>query len=92
MSLLLLLVTLFVPATTQIERTGTWYKKITAGNDNIYDNFNEFFHQCSLNQGCNFVLRDLKTNVFTGVYDEQDFPTDQKGYAIWKKMRKGKYV
>ena len=92
MSLFLLLLILFVPATTQIARTGTWYKEITNSIDNNYDIFNKHFHQCSLNEECSFVLRLLKTNVFTGVYDEKDLPTDRKAYAIWKKMRTGECV
>ena len=92
MSLFLLLLTLFAPGSTQIARTGTWYKEITNSIDNNCDIFNRNFHQCSLKEECSFVFRLLKSSVFTGVYDEKDLPTDRGGYTIWKKMRTGECV
>ena len=81
---------LLVLATTQHATTGTWFQKITDSSDNGFDIVNKYFHQCSLNLECKFLVKDLETRAFKFVFDEKGLPTDRRGSVVWKKMRTGK--
>ena len=85
-------INLSVLATTAKHTTGTWFQKISDCSENAYDVFNKNFHQCSMKEECNFLVKNLKTKVFKIVFEEKDLPTNQKGFVVWRKMRKGEYI
>ena len=89
---LLPLVKILKSTNTQFATNGTWYQEIANNGENAHDVFNEHFHQCSFKDACKFILKDLKTDAFKELQNEQDLPTDQKGYAIWKKMQTRKMM
>ena len=49
--------------------------------------FHKSFHQCSLDDDCNFVARNKETNSYKKFYDQINLPKDMKKYVIFKKKR-----
>ena len=83
----------FVPA--EMMNTEAWFREITDSNDRNnedgYAIFNKYFHRCSLNEQCNFIVRNSKENTFKGVLNLKELPSDKGGHTIWKKLKKGTY-
>ena len=49
--------------------------------------FRKIFHQCSVAEDCKFVTKNIKTNKFKKVLDEDELPADRENYKIWKKQK-----
>ena len=47
--------------------------------------FVKSFHQCSMEDNCNFVAKNLKTNIFSKYVDEDHLPEERKNFIIFKK-------
>ena len=88
---LVFVMTALALASAQQAKTGTWFQQITNSSNNGLSVLNKYFHRCSLNEQCNFVVKNLKTNFFKEVSDEKDLPTDKNVHAIWKKIPEGKF-
>ena len=43
------------------------------------------FHRCSLDNGCNFVARNMKTNAYRKYSFEADLPKEKQEFVIFKK-------
>ena len=75
--------------------TEAWFREITDSNESNNDNghalFNKHFHRCSLNEQCNFIVRNLKENTFKEVVNLKELPNDKRGHTIWKKLKTGKF-
>ena len=61
-------------------------KTSSLGNVSI---FNEAFHQCSMDEHCNFVVLDLQANEYRKYAAENDLPVDVQSMRIWKKHFQG---
>ena len=57
--------------------SGESYGKMTSLMDKI-------FHQCSLEDDCNFVAKNTKHNSFKKYSDEADLPKDRKTFMVFK--------
>lgn len=47
--------------------------------------FHKSFHQCSLEDNCNFVVKNTKTNSFKKYSHAANLPKERKTYVIFKK-------
>ena len=54
--------------------------------------FDAPFHRCSLENECNFVLKDTRSGVFSIKDSENDLPVDKRYLRIWRKFKSGKYT
>ena len=52
----------------------------------------KFFHQCSMKELCNYVIKNVITSKFTMYDSEDDLPTNRTGIRIWKKIYHGKQL
>ncbi len=48
--------------------------------------FDKIFHQCSLEDDCNFVAKNTNTNSFKKYSHEANLPKDRKTLIIFKKL------
>ncbi|XP_065052715.1 fucolectin-1-like isoform X2 [Rhopilema esculentum] len=49
--------------------------------------FHKTFHQCSMDNTCRYVVKDIKNNIFYKFGDEQDIPTERSNLIIWSKKQ-----
>ena len=47
--------------------------------------FDKRFHQCSREDNCNFVAKNLKTSIFSKYVNEGHLPEERKNFIIFKK-------
>ncbi|XP_065071329.1 fucolectin-like [Rhopilema esculentum] len=47
----------------------------------------KIFHQCSLDNTCRYVVKDIKNHIFHRFRDEQDIPTERSNVVIWSKKQ-----
>lgn len=45
------------------------------------------FHECSMKNACNFVVRDQRTGAYALYSQEKDIPDNQAGLQVFKKKR-----
>ncbi|XP_065071303.1 fucolectin-1-like [Rhopilema esculentum] len=45
------------------------------------------FHQCSLDNTCRYVVKDIKNHIFHRFRDEQEIPTKRSNFVIWSKKQ-----
>ena len=44
------------------------------------------YHQCSMKNDCNFVVKDIRSKQFSTFENVKDLPSDKEWLRIWKKM------
>ena len=49
--------------------------------------FHKSFHQCGINDGCEFIAKNLQTNEFKTISTEEDLPEDRENHRIWMKKK-----
>ena len=89
---------LILPAT--INAAGIFYEEISEadGNSIIEESMqrtptiHKSFHQCSLTENCNYVIKDLANGKFYRYKNKHDLPHNTKGLRIWKKVYHGKLI
>ena len=59
---------------------------ISPGEENMQTVFHKSFHQCSLDEDCNFIMKKINDGEYKKVKSETDFPASRNGYHIWRKM------
>ena len=47
--------------------------------------FNKVFHQCGIDETCNFAVRNKLTKNFTKVSKMEDLPLDKDNFNVWHK-------
>ena len=81
-----------------IDATGTFYEEITESDGKtIYAEsmhrsslIHKSFHQCSMKETCNYVIKDIASGSFLLYNSEDDLPQNRTGLRIWKKIYFGK--
>ena len=81
-----------------IDATGTFYQEITESDGTTIDAesihqstlIHESFHQCSMKETCNYVIKDIASGSFLLYDKEDDLPQNKTGLRIWKKIHFGK--
>lgn len=48
--------------------------------------FHKRFHQCSIDDECNYVVQDINTDEYKKVGRQSQLPINQNGCKIWKKL------
>ena len=49
--------------------------------------FNKVFHQCGIDEACNFVVRNNLSQKFTKVSNVEDLPLDKDNFKVWYKKK-----
>ena len=81
-----------------IDATGTFYEEITESDGKtIYAEpmqrssfIHKSFHQCSIKETCNYVIKNIASGSFLLYDSEDDLPQNKTGLRIWKKIYHGK--
>ena len=71
----------FASSFVQVSNPG----KFDAGNGSSSILIQKAFHQCSMNQNCNFVVENLNTNEFFEFSSEEALPENRDMLKIWEK-------
>ena len=80
-----------------IDATGTFYEEITESDGKtIYAEpmqrssfIHKSYHQCSMKETCNYVIRDTTNETFLLYNSEDELPQNKTGLRIWKKIYHG---
>ena len=48
--------------------------------------FDQSHYECNLRDTCNFVVKDVRSQIYTTCDKEGGLPSDRKWYRIWRKM------
>ena len=48
------------------------------------------YHQCSMKEYCNYIIKNLTSNEFTLYNSEEDLPRKRTTLRIWRKVYTGK--
>ena len=54
--------------------------------ENMQSVFHKSFHQCSLDEDCNFIMKKINDEEYKKAKKEKDLPASRSGYHIWRKM------
>ena len=81
-----------------IDATRTFYEEITESDGTTIDAesmhrsslIHKSFHQCSMNETCNYVVKNIASGSFLLFKNEDDLPQNRTGLRIWKKIYHGK--
>ncbi|XP_065061757.1 fucolectin-1-like [Rhopilema esculentum] len=61
------------------------FKEVHNPTQTITSMFHKTFYQCSLDDTCRYVVKDVETSKFYKFKDEQDIPTARFSLIIWSK-------
>ena len=70
---------------------GSYFKEVSGyGEDDKSENslFSKAFHQCGMEESCNFVVKNILTNKFTKVKKEDELPKKKQQNIVWQKYGK----
>ena len=81
-----------------IDATRAFYEEITESDGKTINAesiqrsslIHKSFHQCSMNETCSYVVKNIASGSFLLYNSEGDLPQNRKGLRIWKKIYHGK--
>ena len=71
-----------------------YYKEVSSSYGNAESmqqihGINKVFHKCSMNETCNYVIKDMANSTTTLFNNEDEFPQNLTYLRIWKKIYHG---
>ena len=87
-SILVITVTAIVSVTNQ----GSFFVRyededsISAREENMQTVFHKSFHRCTLDEDCNFIMKNINGKEYRKVKNDADLPANRNGYQIWIKI------
>ena len=83
-----------------VDAAGSFFEEISAIDGNTINEesmqrtpiIQKSFHQCSMKELCNYVVKYVPTGKFTLYDSEDDLPQNRTGLQIWKKVYHGRQL